>query len=91
MLALDRVYDNARARARLGWRPVHDFADIVAGLKREDRFGSDLARRIGDDSHDRSCRAGIRRVLNFTPESTSTPRGGTLTSTKEGVNARSQP
>ena len=37
MLALDRVYDNARARARLGWRPVHDFADIVAGLKREAR------------------------------------------------------
>ena len=44
---IDRVYDNARARGRLGWRPVHDFAEVVARLQRDDRFGSDLARRIG--------------------------------------------
>ncbi len=44
---IDRVYDNARARADLGWRPVHDFAEIVARLRQDDRFGSDLARRIG--------------------------------------------
>jgi len=44
---IDRVYDNAHARARLGWRPVHDFAEIVARLKQDDSIGSDLGRRIG--------------------------------------------
>jgi nucleoside-diphosphate-sugar epimerase len=28
--AIDRVYDNARARSELGWRPVHDFSTILA-------------------------------------------------------------
>jgi UDP-glucose 4-epimerase len=31
--AIDRVYDNARARAELGWRPRHDDAAAIARLR----------------------------------------------------------
>jgi len=41
---LDRVYDNARARAELGWRPEHDFAGMIA---RGGDISSPLARAIG--------------------------------------------
>ena len=45
--SIDRVYDNARARHELGWRPVFDFARIVRELESGDTAGSDLARTIG--------------------------------------------
>jgi nucleoside-diphosphate-sugar epimerase len=41
---LTRVYDNARARAELGWQPQHDFAAILA---RNGEILSPLAREIG--------------------------------------------
>lgn len=43
MPSIDRVYDNARARARLGWLPRYDFRSVIA---RED-IRSPLARAIG--------------------------------------------
>jgi nucleoside-diphosphate-sugar epimerase len=45
--ALDRVYDNARARADLGWRPRYDFRRVVALLKAGRDMGSPLARVVG--------------------------------------------
>jgi len=44
---LDRVYDNARARRDLGWRPVYDVARLLAQLEAGQPIGSALARRIG--------------------------------------------
>jgi len=44
--AIDRVYDNARARADLGWTPRHDFAAGVARAA-EGEIRSPLARAIG--------------------------------------------
>jgi len=44
---IDRVYVNARARAELGWRPVYDFARIVADLAAGREPGSPLARAVG--------------------------------------------
>lgn len=41
--SFDRVYDNMHARARLGWKPRHDFASVLA---RGD-VRSSLARAIG--------------------------------------------
>ena len=41
--AIDRVYDNTRARTELGWRPRHDFRSV---LERGD-IRSPLAREIG--------------------------------------------
>ncbi len=45
--ALDRVYDNARAREALGWSPRFDFASAVECLARDEDPRSDLARSIG--------------------------------------------
>jgi nucleoside-diphosphate-sugar epimerase len=45
--ALDRVYDNARARADLGWRPRHDFAAVIARAAEGGDIQSSLARAIG--------------------------------------------
>jgi nucleoside-diphosphate-sugar epimerase len=45
--SLDRVYDNARARADLGWRPRHDFAAVVARAVDSGDIRSPLARTIG--------------------------------------------
>ncbi len=51
---IDRVYDNARARAALGWVPRHDFASglerVAAGLDPR----SALAARIGEKGYHRS-------------------------------------
>ncbi|HWX60767.1 NAD(P)-dependent oxidoreductase [Bradyrhizobium sp.] len=44
---IDRVYDNARARDELGWRPRHDFAALVARLAGGGDIQSPLAREIG--------------------------------------------
>jgi len=44
---IDRVYDSARARDELGWRPNYDFAKIVALLKAGEDPRSPLARLVG--------------------------------------------
>ena len=45
--SIDRVYDNARARADLGWRPRHDFAAVIARLRETGDIRSPLAKAIG--------------------------------------------
>jgi UDP-glucose 4-epimerase len=45
--ALDRVYDNARARRDLGWQPRHDFAAVLARALATGDLRSPLARAIG--------------------------------------------
>jgi len=49
--ALDRVYDNARARADLGWQPRHDFASVVARIVAGGDVRSELARTIGSKGY----------------------------------------
>lgn len=45
--SIDRVYDNARARDDLGWRPRHDFASVIARANDGGDIRSPLARAIG--------------------------------------------
>ena len=45
--SIDRVYDNAKARAELGWRPRHDFASTLARVKAGGAVESPLAEAIG--------------------------------------------
>jgi UDP-glucose 4-epimerase len=45
--SIDRVYDNARARAELGWRPRHDFAAALQALQEGRPASSALARAVG--------------------------------------------
>jgi nucleoside-diphosphate-sugar epimerase len=53
--SIDRVYDNARARRELGWRPRHDFAALIARLASGGDIQSPLAREIGAKLyHDRA-------------------------------------
>ena len=49
--AIDRVYDNARAREELGWRPRYDFAHIIDCLCRNADFVSPLADAIGSKGY----------------------------------------
>lgn len=57
--SVDRVYDNARARAELGWQPRHDFRALVARLKAGEDISSPLAREVGSKGyHDRVFRDG---------------------------------
>ena len=44
---LDRVYDNARARAALGWQPRHDFASVLARIAGGGELQSRLALDVG--------------------------------------------
>ena len=44
---IDRVYDNARARSELGWRPRYDFRHVLECLARRQDFRSTLARDVG--------------------------------------------
>ena len=44
---LDRVYVNARARARLGWEPTYDFGHALRCLANEQPFASDVTREVG--------------------------------------------
>lgn len=44
---IGRVYDNARARRALGWRPRYDFAAALERIARGEPIGSALARRVG--------------------------------------------
>jgi UDP-glucose 4-epimerase len=56
--ALDRVYDNARARAELGWQPLHDFASAIGRLSAGHDHRSDLALAIGIKAHHPERRNG---------------------------------
>jgi UDP-glucose 4-epimerase len=49
--SIDRVYDNARARRDLGWRPAFDFARIVQDLEAGGPAGSALSRTIGSKGY----------------------------------------
>lgn len=44
---IDRVYDNARARARLGWQPKHNFEDVLSRIANGGDPASALARAVG--------------------------------------------
>lgn len=48
---IERVYDNARARADLGWRPRHDFGSVLRQLDEGAPIGSDLARAVGSKGY----------------------------------------
>ncbi len=57
--SLTRVYDNAHARKRLGWRPRHDFESVLDRLRRGGDLLSPLAREIGAKGyHDRTFEDG---------------------------------
>jgi UDP-glucose 4-epimerase len=45
--AIERVYDNARARRDLGWTPRHDFRHALDRLARGEDPRSDLALAVG--------------------------------------------
>jgi len=45
--SIARVYDNAKARAELDWRPRHDFAHAIARLAAGEALASPLARLVG--------------------------------------------
>ena len=45
--SIDRVYDNAAARAALGWQPRRSFASMLADLAAGRDFRSPLARAVG--------------------------------------------
>ena len=52
--SIDRVYVNARARDKLGWRPRHDFDAIIERLRSGQQLTSPLASLIGVKGyHDR--------------------------------------
>lgn len=52
--SIGRVYDNARARELLGWRPRHDFTSVVARAARGETE-SGLARTIGVKGYHRGA------------------------------------
>ncbi|MBL8674900.1 MAG: NAD(P)-dependent oxidoreductase, partial [Rhodospirillales bacterium] len=48
---IDRVYDNARARSALGWRPRHDFRSALDRLSAGVDFRSGLAITVGSKGY----------------------------------------
>jgi nucleoside-diphosphate-sugar epimerase len=57
---IERVYVNAHARARLGWRPVRDFQRAIRDIGEGLDYRSDLAREIGSKGyHDIEYSDGI--------------------------------
>jgi UDP-glucose 4-epimerase len=61
--SLDRIYDNARARAELGWQPRHDFAAVVARAGETGDIRSPLARAIGTKGYHGDAPAGGARPV----------------------------
>jgi UDP-glucose 4-epimerase len=53
--SIDRVYDNAKARAELGWRPRHDFAEVIDRLRETGDVRSELARAVGSKGYHRGA------------------------------------
>lgn len=64
--SIDRVYDNARARAELGWRPRHDFAAVIARAGESGDHRSPLAREIGAKGYHGELHAGGRYPVDRT-------------------------
>ncbi|MEQ8768370.1 MAG: NAD(P)-dependent oxidoreductase [Planctomycetota bacterium] len=57
--AIERVYDNAKARAELGWRPRLDFARCLERLRRDEDPWSPLAKAVGSKGyHDQTFEDG---------------------------------
>ena len=57
--SIGRVYDNARARADLGWRPKYDFQHVIESLKSNRDPRSALAQAIGSKGyHDETFEDG---------------------------------
>jgi hypothetical protein len=52
---LDRVYDNARGRELLGWRPQYDFARALQALAAGTDWRSPLAQSIGSKGYHRQA------------------------------------
>ena len=52
--SIDRVYDNAKARAELGWRPKVDFAAVIERLRATGDVQSPLARAVGAKGYHRT-------------------------------------
>jgi len=52
--SIDRVYDNARARAELGWRPKVDFAYVIERLRETDDMRSPMAQAVGAKGYHRA-------------------------------------
>ncbi|MCB1122050.1 MAG: NAD(P)-dependent oxidoreductase [Verrucomicrobiae bacterium] len=48
---LDRVYVNAHARDRLGWKPKFDFAQVLQRLEQGEEPFSELARLVGSKGY----------------------------------------
>ncbi len=48
---IERVYVNDRARAELGWRPVHDFRSVVEKLRAGNDLRSPMARAVGSKGY----------------------------------------
>jgi len=48
---IERVYVNAHARQRLGWRPRYDFARAIRDLGRDCHWRSELARAVGSKGY----------------------------------------
>ncbi|MCR9071198.1 MAG: NAD(P)-dependent oxidoreductase [Alphaproteobacteria bacterium] len=48
---IDRVYDNAKARRELGWKPLYDFGAVLDQISRGAPIGSDLARAVGSKGY----------------------------------------
>jgi len=53
--SIDRVYDNAKARAELGWLPKVDFAALIDRLHATDDVRSPMARAIGAKGYHRTA------------------------------------
>lgn len=51
--SIDRVYDNAKARAELGWRPKADFAAVIERLRATDDIRSPMAQAVGSKGYHR--------------------------------------
>ena len=49
--AIDRVYVNARARAKLGWQPRYDFGYVIQRLCASEDYRSPLARSVGSKGY----------------------------------------
>jgi UDP-glucose 4-epimerase len=49
--SIDRVYDNAKARGELGWRPRYDFARILTQIAAGEPIGSALAQQVGSKGY----------------------------------------
>ena len=52
--SIDRVYDNAKARAELGWQPKVDFERVIARLRATDDIRSPMAQAVGSKGYHRT-------------------------------------